>query len=280
MNDTVLDLGSDVGIRNRWFTRESYAHPAKCHLALLQFIIDRFTQPGDTIADCMAGSGSLLLAAAQQRNVILRECEPRFLAMCHANAAQVLERAGWFAGHVNIGNGDAREPWDFTADHIIMSPPYGCDAQHHHARHTEQIPARLEQRGYDRLHIGKRWRTVTPHRGAGAALIFSYGDHPAQIGGFRGARYWQAMEPVYRNAYTALHGGVLVVIIKDHIRNGQRVLVADQTVALCERIGFVLQERHARRVWPLSLWQRRRKEQGKPIIEEEDVLMFKKAGAP
>jgi len=47
-----------------------------------------------------------------------------------------------------------------------------------------------------------------------------------------------------------------------------------ETMKLCEGLGFVLVARHQRRVYPLSLWQRRRKEQGLPVVEEEDVLVF------
>jgi hypothetical protein len=109
-----------------------------------------------------------------------------------------------------------------------------------------------------------------------ASLVFHYGDHPAQLGAFRGKRYWTAMEAVYTQAYAALHrGGTMILVIKDHIRRGVHIQVADQTVALCESLGFVLVERHARLVHPLSLWQRRRKERGELIVEEEDALIFR-----
>ena len=54
------------------------------------------------------------------------------------------------------------------------------------------------------------------------------------------------------------------------------MLTADSTVATCESLGFSLHARHQRRVFPLSLWQRRRKEMGLPVVEEEDVLVFRK----
>jgi len=54
------------------------------------------------------------------------------------------------------------------------------------------------------------------------------------------------------------------------------LLVRPCLVATCQELGFVLYARHQRRVFPLSLWQRRRKEQGLPVVEEEDVLVFRK----
>jgi hypothetical protein len=64
--------------------------------------------------------------------------------------------------------------------------------------------------------------------------------------------------------------------VKDHIRDGKRVATAATTRAMCEDLGFTFHAHHQRHLQNLSLWQRRRKEQGKPVIEEEDVLVFKK----
>lgn len=278
----MLELGSDVGIRRQWFTAESFAHPAKLHLSLLQWIIDRYTLPGDTIGDPMAGIGSILLAATQQRNVIAREIEPQWLEQLHRNASRIYAQAGLLAGRIEIGQADAREPWTFTADHIVFSPPYGCDFTNV-SGNSRRGYLSAKQAKLAKLEGGfhRRWEQlfVQPEAsGAVAGQIFRYGNHPAQIGHFRDRRYWDAMRAIYTNAHASLRRhGVMVLIIKDHIRNGRRVTVADDTVSLCENLGFCLDERHARHVWPLSLWQRRRKERGEPIVEEEDVLVFRKA---
>lgn len=277
-----LDLGSDLALRYQWFTRASLAHPAKLHLGLLQYLLDRYTAPGDTICDPMAGIGSILYAATQQRNVIAREIEPNWLALAHKNAAHLLDQAGLLAGQIDVGQHDAREPWGIQADHIIFSPPYGCEARRNVTARNRLLTTRLLRLGRERVHYSKRWKELVAANGdqAGAAALFSfaYGDHPAQLGHLRGVRYWAAMEQVYSAARAALRsGGVLIVIIKDHIRDGQRVPVAEQTIACCEQLGFMLTDRHQRRVHPLSLWQRRRKEKGLPVVEEEDALVFKEA---
>ena len=275
---TILDLGSDLSIRYRWFVRASLAHPAKLHLGVLQWILDRYTRPGDTVADPMAGVGSILYAAAQQRNVIAREIEPRWLAFAHQNAAEIINSAGLFAGTIDLGQADAREPWGFAADHIIFSPPYGCESKRDPERRGRVLTERLLRLGRTRVHYSKRWELLACHgdtqAGAGALFNFAYGSHSAQIGHLRDAAYWEAMEAIYRNARAALRGGVMALVIKDHIKKGVRVRVADRTVELCHTLGFTLIERTARRVYPLSLWQRRRKEQGKLIVENEDILVF------
>ena len=89
------------------------------HLGLLQWLIKRYTRPGETIADPMAGSGSILYAATLQRHIIAREIEPRWIEMMQANATHITAQAGLFAGCIDIGQADAREVWGYTADHIL-----------------------------------------------------------------------------------------------------------------------------------------------------------------
>jgi modification methylase len=277
--DQLLDFGSDLSLRRRYFSASSFAHPAKLHLGLLVWIVERYTAPGETIIDPMAGIGSTAYAALLQRNVVLREIEPRWLALCHENASRIVRAAGMFAGSIEAGRADAREPWGYTADHIVFSPPYGCEASPNRFRaqgilsHKQRFLA--EQPGK----LAQRWRLLLERErtqpGSVGSIQFHYGSHPAQIGHLRGDRYWREMAQVYTQARAGLRpGGRMILVIKDHIKDGQRVRVADETVACCEQLGFALTARHQRRVWPLSLWQRRRKERGEPIVEEEDVLVF------
>ena len=271
----TLHLGSDLALRNHWFVPESFAHPAKLHLGFLRWLLEAYTSPGETIADVMAGIGSCLLAAAYGRNVIAREIEPRWLEILRANAASIQQQAGFFVGAIDIDSADAREPWGYTADHILFSPPYGNEASSSpNARHT--LPYRLHNAPFA---YGERWKRFIeePTEGSKGAVVFHYGTHPAQIGHWRGARYWQAMQQIYTQAHAALRGhGSLIIVVKDHIHAGLRVETAAQTVALCEALGFVLHARHQRQVFPLSLWQRRRKERGELVVEEEDALVFRK----
>jgi predicted RNA methylase len=268
-----LTFHTDISMRRRYFTRESMAHPAKLHLGLLRWVVGRFTLPGEVLADPMAGSGSLLLASAQQRNVILREVEPKWVEICKRNAERV-RGSSMFAGTVDIAEGDALGPWNFTADHIIFSPPYGCRIAPKKNLRVGILEHRLRKIGPEKR---DGWlRVLNEDSGAHGALLFHYGEHPGQIGHLRGEKYWTAMERVYTHAHAALRGGYMVLIVKDHIRAGQRVRVVEQTSELCVRLGFDLVEKHERKVYPLSLWQRRRKERGEPVVEDESVLCFKK----
>ena len=52
---------------------------------------------------------------------------------------------------------------------------------------------------------------------------------------------------------------------------------AAMTVAMCEELRLGLHAHHQRHLYILSLWQRRRKERGEPVMEEEDILVLKKS---
>jgi modification methylase len=269
---TLPYFGSDLHLRNQWFLPISMGHPAKLHLGLLSFLIDHYTRPGETIADPMAGIGSLLYAATMQRNVIAYEIEPRWLEIAHQNAAHILHAGGLFVGEMTVGQHDARLPWEYQADHIIFSPPYGNEAS------SSPVNKRaLKYRSLD----GKRWKSLLSSEetqvGSWGSVLFHYGTHPAQVGHFRNKRYYEAMTDIYHNAYEALRvHGYCILILRDHIADGQRVETTQETIRICQGLGFMLVDHHQRPLINLSLWQRRRREQGLPVIEEEDILVFRR----
>jgi tRNA G10 N-methylase Trm11 len=227
----------------------------------------------------MAGSGSILLAAVMGRNVIARDVEPNWVDLMLQNAKQMNQQDLFSSefGQIDIAQGNARAAWGFKAAHLIFSPPYGCAASPN-PQARRMLPYKLATTPGIKYH--ERWNKLLANPGPGAmgALVFHYGEHPDQIGHWRGARYWEAMKEIYNQARISLEAdGYMILVIKDHIYKGQRVRVADQTVNLCETLGFKLHERHQRKVWPLALWQRRRKERGEPTVEVEDVLVFKQS---
>lgn len=272
---SLLTFGSDLPLRRRFFVPEAIWHPAKLHLGLLQYLVDRYSVPGDILCDPMAGSGSILLAALSGRDVIARDLEPHWVTLMRRNAERISELAGLFVGKMVIEQADAMQSWclKIKVDAVICSPPYGCEmSASPQAKKT--LPYRLSRLSHD-----DRWDRYlnTPNGGTAAMLTFHYGTSAGQIGPWRGRRYWRAMHAVYEQAYDAIRpGGKLLLILKDHIKDGLRVPTANMTIALCQDIGFQLTERFQRQVHPLSLWQRRRKEQGLPVVEEEDVLIFNK----
>src|SRR5258706_8659084 len=196
-----MDFGSDLHLRNKWFTPESLAHPAKLHLGLLHWLIEKYTKPGDTVADPMAGIGSILYAATLQRHVIAREIEPRWLEIAHRNAAHIYYAGGLFVAPMSVGQHNAREPWGYQADHVLFSPPYGNGAGTT-PNGRRMLPYKLHE---GLTPYSERWqRFLKKTTGGTQGMVnFFYGFHPGQVGHYRGARYFLAISEIYSDG----HGG-------------------------------------------------------------------------
>jgi len=123
----IICFQQDTKERKRWFKAASFAHPAKMHLSLQIYLIERYTKPGDTILDPMAGSGTILVACALGRNVVLVELEDKFVKMQQANWQKIQTLGPMMfckMGEATILQGDARNLDGLLADNILFSPPY------------------------------------------------------------------------------------------------------------------------------------------------------------
>lgn len=306
---------ADLPARRRFFDSCVFAHPAKLHLGLLQRLIDLYTVPGETILDPMAGTGSLMLAATQMRNVICRDLENEYVAMMHKSARRVREQAGLFAGLIDIDQADARTLDCATFDSIITSPPYGFQSGAG-VTNPERIAAKYEGELGDRWrrylgkppfnHVitsppygfetgngisnerraqifaegkcGRRWdRYIQAPNHASFAAGFRYAGKQNNTGNKSGRNYWRDMSAIYERLTMFLPPeGKLILVLKNHYRRGKLIDIVGHTVTVVEALGLKLAARHARFINNPSLWQRRRKEQGLPIVEVEDVLVFAK----
>jgi DNA modification methylase len=116
---------------------ESVAHPAKFNVHLVEFLIDKYTKPGDTVLDPMAGTGILgVIASLRGRNAIQVEIEPRFYEWME-KARQNVEKVSTLGRKGEIFNilGDARrlsELLSQNVDTIMTSPPYADSLTHEH----------------------------------------------------------------------------------------------------------------------------------------------------
>ena len=116
----------DTSFRKQFFVPDSFANPAKMDSQLLIWIVEKFSKEGETILDCMAGSGTTMLACTLGRNVVLVELEEKFCKMMRDNWEEVKMRPqlGSTMGSCQIIQGDARQLEGLLVDKIISSPPY------------------------------------------------------------------------------------------------------------------------------------------------------------
>ncbi len=124
-----LRFKPDAALRRKFMVPESFSHPAKLHAGLLLELVEKYSLPGQTILDPMAGSGTTLLAALSSRNVICLEMEEHFcrpMVACWAKMRQQV-MLGCELGQVLILRGDARclplKSAD-VVDAIVTSPPW------------------------------------------------------------------------------------------------------------------------------------------------------------
>ncbi len=147
---------SDTKYRKQWLTGLHFSHPAKMHLSLQLYLIDRYTKPGETILDPMAGSGTILVACSLGRNVICVELEQKFVDMQKGNWAKIRERGpqmGCTMGNALILQGDARNLGNVLADVIVTSPPYAGGG--HHADQTGAWGGQAQSLTKDQANYGK-----------------------------------------------------------------------------------------------------------------------------
>lgn len=116
----TIRFKNDTSLRRRLFDPASFAHPAKGHTGMWQLMIERYSQPGDTVLDPMAGTGVTLLAALMGRNVMCVELEHHFLLPMARSWAKMRTSPmlGFEQGEVQILWGDARrladvQPWPY-----------------------------------------------------------------------------------------------------------------------------------------------------------------------
>ena len=134
-----VKLKPDKVLRDRFYTAESYQHPAKGHLGLWWEILERYTREGETILDPMAGVGATMLGALMGRNVICVEMESHFVSPMLASWEKMRQSPmlGHTMGQVVILRGDARCLPIGRADAVITSPPFQDQLAAHDPRWFE-----------------------------------------------------------------------------------------------------------------------------------------------
>jgi len=331
----VITYNSDTAERKKLFVGLSFSHPAKMHLSLQIDLIERFTKVGDTILDPMAGSGTLLIACALGRNVILVELEEKFVKMQQANWKKIKRLGpmlGYSMGQATLLQGDSRQLDNVLADACIFSPPYaeahsnknlgvgdtdhpdlrkrsylknnnpkqianlpygeidkslakadvictsppyeGMKQDDKRANDPEQIDkrARAFEKAGGNFHTPGRLRTIARH-------YAGYNENRENIGNLKSDNYLSAMAQVYQQCCKVLKdGGLMILVVKNFIRDKKIVRLDLDTIKLCENAGFALTERLARKLTQQSFWRRiyMQKYPDAPKIDVEDVLIFRK----
>ena len=244
------------GPRQELFPPEAMEHVAKYNFAMIESIIEYTTKPGDTIMDIMAGTGSIMIGALVDRNIICIELEKTYYDMLF-QAKRIIEPAT--KNTILILCGDCRDFLPVPTNHIIFSPPYS------------QILKSKKPISED---FKEKWKTMGHSHGHQA----DYSANPRNVGNLNRFLYNQAMERIYKLCYgSIIPGGTMTVILKDYIEGGKRVYLSDWLIRTCVKIGFENIDwfkREATGSGYQDLWRSR----GYSVVSDEDIVIFSKKG--
>lgn len=199
-------------------------HVAKANMHMVKSLIEFVSEPGETILDPFAGTGTILVGVTIGRQIHMIELEEPFHKVIEQNI-RGLKRAGIdVANVVNFIPGDCSKvlPIPDFYDHMIFSPPYSSLL-----KKTEAV---------------KRDKTSVD-LGYGSAALYT--AHPDNVGNLNDFMYAQKMEKVYKKFLASLRpGGTMTIIIKDRMVAGKRIALGDRAERDCIRLGFELVERN------------------------------------
>ncbi len=152
---------------------------------------------------------------------------------------------------------------DYTkkVDSIITSPPYELMA---HGTAESKVSSGFKSEAAKKIIEGQA-------RG--------YSEAPNNIGNLKNSSYLEAMLQVYKSCYDVLKpNGLMILVTKDFIRKGQRILLSIDTMKLCEQAGFVFEDWHERVLTQQSFWRviYYKKYPEVERLETEDILVFRK----
>ena len=157
---------------------EAIAHPAKFNTNLVEFLIKKFTEEGETVLDPMAGTGVLgVVAALHGRNAIQVELESKFFDWME-KARKNVEKLPTLTPKGRIVNicGDARRLSELLGkgqtDAVITSPPYSESLQTAHDWEREN--KKFLEKTQDKKRKGKQWVHARPGD--------RYSENPSNIG--------------------------------------------------------------------------------------------------
>ncbi len=240
----------DTSARDGVFPVEVNKHPAKANLHLVQAVIEYVSEPGETLMDIMAGTGTILYGVLMGRRVICIEITDKFFKLIQQGADNIEKIAPGSESMITLINQPCQTVLPISVDHIIFSPPYA------------QI---MKSKGTDKLTIEKTDYDMS-----------AYTMNPLNVGQVNEFIYHHLMELVYKKCYESLRpGGTLTIIIKDHMKNRQRVEISGRAAKDCQAMGFKLVDWFK---WaaPGSVYTHIYRARGWEVCDDEDIIVLQK----
>jgi len=244
--------------RNLFFDPEVMSHPAKMNLNMQQAIIDHVAEPMQTLLDPFGGTGTLMIASMQDMNVVLIDIEEKYHELQKKNKANLVQEIPEMEYRVTLLLGDNRFLLPIPCHHIITSPPYAG------AMDIRKVREKRED-------APDEWLVKMDQQ------MMEYSKNPRNISKLNTFMYNQNMERVYKlMMQSVLPGGTITINIKDRIEKGKRVYLSKWIERVFNRGGWATSEWYKWKV-PGSGFTNIARSQGKLVVDDEDVIIFRKA---
>ncbi len=245
----------DTPLRKRLFPYTDPAeHIAKANMLMVSELVSFVSEPGETILDPFAGTGTILVACTLERKVLMIELVGTFCQTIELNTIglrQILPEVDALSTLIP-GNASTILPIPDFCDHMIFSPPY---------------PMGLKKKGtMDKTSIDLGYQSATEYSE----------DEQNNFTNLNDFIYHQKIEQFYKRCFNSIRaGGTMTVIIRDKMEKGKRVMQADRTTRDCIRIGFELVTRNK---W-LAMgggYAAINRAAGLQTVDDEDLLTFRR----
>lgn len=246
---------NDTNYRKSLYPEEVFHHPAKANMFMVEAIIEHVSEPGQTVLDPFGGTGTILLAALMERNVIAIELETKYQDLIQSTYDDWLFMPSLAdtIGNLILLKGDCRLILPVPCNHAIFSPPY--------SQALSSSSGGLKQ-------LQGRWK--------GDEHIEEYELSNNNLAKFNVFLYGQAMRKVYQKVYASLPvGGTMTVIIKDQVRGEERIFLSKDCITGATASGFKL--------WEWHKWKPKGSPftdiaafKGADVVRDEDIIMFRK----
>ena len=247
---------SDSEYRKTLFPPEVNQHPAKANVYLVQSIIEYVSEPGETIMDIMAGTGTIMVGALIDRSVICVEISEKFHLLQQRALEKFEQLAEGVSNNISLINMPCQIflPVPEIANHIITSPQYA-----NIIKKSELIDklTREKQGSYD---------------------FTEYAKGVLNLGNMSEFLWTQEMKKVYKKCYESLTSpGSMTLILKDHIEAGVRVKLCQMAIDACLEIGFSYDKTEQQK-WkaPGMAYTHIRRARGEITVDDEDIIILRK----
>lgn len=258
--DGYILFPRDIEWRRSLYPAEVFHHPAKMQMHLVKAVMEAYTKPGDKVLDPFGGTGTTALMVMSGRLVTLIELEPQFLEILLQTRRTWREQLPDLGNNLTILSGDSKQVMKSMEsdafDMVFTSPPYA------------------------NLQVGNVQTEFTGQLAEEKARMMEYGSsaaHPQNFGRLNTFAFNLEMGKIYKETVRVLKpGGLYITVTKDQMRAGVRYHYSEDITRICKKNGLEPTGDWWKWAPPGSMLQSVMKSKGSEVVEDEDILVFRK----